>query len=95
MKCSNDEETIIYLNKKYKTTDWFVCYSCNKLIIDEHPTYLDSSKWGEQRSFCSDCYNYCETCKETYSDQMSYRHKDCNKSYYYSVEDEEEDENFI
>lgn len=60
---------------------WFVCDDCARLCLYDDmkrvETYLATSKWGYERPFCDDCQRYCESCKESYCQEMAYEHEEC------------------
>jgi hypothetical protein len=39
--------------------------------------YMETSKWGYERPFCSDCIYHCYSCEEDYVSEMRYLHEDC------------------
>lgn len=73
-----------HFNAVIDQRECYICYSCNKLYIGE-PSMESTTKWGDERPFCEDCVDYCETCEESFVSSMAYRHEDCKMA------EEEED----
>lgn len=66
------------LNKYFRSKEWFICYDCNELIIDEDwGLDIPTSKNGDKQAFCDVCVLHCKYCGEDYSRMMRYKHDDC------------------
>lgn len=68
------------LNNGYKKREWFICHECNELELDDTPVYLETSKWGHERGFCSTCTIHCDKCDARYCNAMAYQHEECASS---------------
>lgn len=57
---------------------WFVCWHCEKLMLDRHATYLaiDTRPCSERRPFCNYCIGQCAACHAWYNDYTRQLHAD-------------------
>lgn len=57
-----------------------ICDDCHAFLNKNEVEYMDTSKWGYERPFCSNCIYHCKSCDEEYVSDTSYRHDDCDGS---------------
>jgi hypothetical protein len=70
-------EQISKLLKKNKSII-AICTDCKGSIFQGYKfDYITTSKWGDERPFCSSCINYCKPCDEQYVSETKYQHDDC------------------